>query len=224
MSDLKLSKRLSAAASFVRDGAVCADIGTDHAYIPISLVLDGRVKYAIASDINEGPILKAKENIEKYGLSDKITARIADGLNGIEEFKPDSIVICGMGGELIARIINDCDYVKQQGIQLILQPMTSIAELREYLSHGFKIYDEDIVFDADKLYQIICAEYDGNEHKYTNAELEIGKINIEKRPPLYKNLVNSFIDKKKKRYNGLRLGGHPTVDVENEIKELEKLL
>ena len=224
MSDLKLSKRLSAAASFVRDGAVCADIGTDHAYIPISLVLDGRVKYAIASDINEGPILKAKENIEKYGLSDKISVRIADGLNGIEEYKPNSIVICGMGGELIARIINDCDYVKQQGIQLILQPMTSIAELREYLSHGFKIYDEDIVFDADKLYQIICAEYDGNEHEYTNAELEIGKINIEKRPPLYKNLVNSFIDKKKKRYNGLRLGGHPTVDVENEIKELEKLL
>lgn len=224
MSDLKLSKRLSAAASFVRDGAVCADIGTDHAYIPISLVLDGRVDYAIASDINEGPILKAKENIEKYGLSDKISVRIADGLNGIEEYKPNSIVICGMGGELIARIINDCDYVKQQGIQLILQPMTSIAELREYLSHGFKIYDEDIVFDADKLYQIICAEYDGNEHEYTNAELEIGKINIEKRPPLYKNLVNSFIDKKKKRYNGLRLGGHPTVDVENEIKELEKLL
>lgn len=224
MSDLKLSKRLSAAASFVRDGAVCADIGTDHAYIPISLVLDGRVDYAIASDINEGPILKAKENIEKYGLSDKISVRIADGLNGIEEYKPNSIVICGMGGELIARIINDCNYVKQQGIQLILQPMTSIAELREYLSHGFKIYDEDIVFDADKLYQIICAEYDGNEHEYTNAELEIGKINIEKRPPLYKNLVNSFIDKKKKRYNGLRLGGHPTVYVENEIKELEKLL
>ena len=224
MSDLKLSKRLSAAASFVRDGAVCADIGTDHAYIPISLVLDGRVDYAIASDINEGPILKAKENIEKYGLSDKISVRIADGLNGIEEYKPNNIVICGMGGELIARIINDCNYVKQQGIQLILQPMTSIAELREYLSRGFKIYDEDIVFDADKLYQIICAEYDGNEHEYTNAELEIGKINIEKRPPLYKNLVNSFIDKKKKRYNGLRLGGHPTVDVENEIKELEKLL
>ena len=224
MSDLKLSKRLSAAASFVRDGAVCADIGTDHAYIPISLVLDGRVKYAIASDINEGPILKARENIEKYGLSDKITARIADGLNSIEEYKPNSIVICGMGGELIARIINDCAYVKQQGIQLILQPMTSIAELREYLSHGFKIYDEDIVFDADKLYQIICAEYDGNEHSYTSAELEIGKINIEKRPPLYENLVNSFIDKKKKRYNGLKLGGHPTVDVENEIKELEKLL
>ncbi len=194
MSDLKLSKRLSAAASFVRDGAVCADIGTDHAYIPISLVLDGKVKYAIASDINEGPILKARENIEKYGLSHKITARIADGLNGIEEFKPNSIVICGMGGELIARIINDCDYVKQQGIQLILQPMTSIAELREYLSHGFKIYDEDIVFDADKLYQIICAEYDGKEHSYTSAELEIGKINIEKRPPLYENLVYSFID------------------------------
>ena len=138
MSDLKLSKRLSAAASFVRDGAVCADIGTDHAYIPISLVLDGKVKYAIASDINEGPILKARENIEKYGLADKITARIADGLNGIEEYKPNSIVICGMGGELIARIINDCAYVKQQGIQLILQPMTSIAELREYLSTDSK--------------------------------------------------------------------------------------
>ena len=224
MSDFKLSKRLSAAASFVRDGAVCADIGTDHAYIPISLVLEGRVKYAIASDINEGPILNAKENIVKYGLSDRITTRISDGLNGIEEYRPDSIVICGMGGELIARIINDCEYVKQKGIQLILQPMTSIADLREYLSHGFKIYDEDIVYDADKLYQIICAEYDGKEYTYTGAELEIGKINIEKRPKLYEDLVKSFIDKKKKRYNGLKLGGHPTEEVEKEIYELEKLL
>ena len=224
MSDFKLSKRLSAAASFVRDGAVCADIGTDHAYIPISLVLENRVKYAIASDINEGPILKAKENIEKYGLSDKITVRVADGLDGIETYKPDSIVICGMGGELIARIIDNCDYVKKQGIQLVLQPMTSISELREYLSHGFKIYNEDIVLDADKLYQIICAEFDGKEYSYTKAELEIGKINIKNKPQLFKDLVDSVLEKKRKRYNGLKLGGYNTEEIKNEIKELEALI
>lgn len=224
MSDLELSKRLSAAASFVRDGAVCADIGTDHAYIPISLVLDGKAKYAIASDINEGPILKAKENIEKYNLQDKITIRVANGLDGIDKYRPDHILICGMGGELIAKILDDSDYVKQPRVKLILQPMTSIKELREYLSKGFYIYDEDIVYDASKLYQIICAEYDGKNHSYSDTELEIGKKNIEKSSPLFNKLIKSILSKKQKRLNGLKTGGYDTKTTEKEIEELEKLL
>ena len=202
MKELALSKRLSAAASFVSDGAIVADIGTDHAYIPINLILSGKASYAIASDVNEGPIAIAKENIEKYGVADKITVRVANGLDGIEQYKPDNILICGMGGELIVNILKASEYIKNSSVKLILQPMTSIKELREYLSDGFLITNEEIVYDASKLYQIICAQYDGISREYTNTELELGKINIKKRAPLFKDLLCQLIKKRKKRLNG----------------------
>ena len=224
MRDIILSKRLSTAASFVRSGAVCADIGTDHSYVPIHLVLSGIVKKAIASDVNEGPTLIAKENVKKYGLDDKIIVRTANGLDGIEEYKPTDILICGMGGELISEILNRSEYVKNNEVRLILQPMTAIKELREYLSHGYKITDETLVFDADKLYQVICAEYDGMEHTYTDIELELGKINIEKREELFSMLVKNTLKKRRKRFEGLKVGGYQTDDLEKEILELEAML
>ena len=224
MNGLKLSKRLSAAASFVRDGAVCADIGTDHAYLPIYLVGSGIASFAVASDINEGPIASANDNIKKYGLENKISTQIADGLDGISQYKPDHILICGMGGELIARIIEDSSYVKKNGIKLILQPMTSIKELREYLAHGFSVYDEAIVWDSGKYYQIICAEYDGNDHIYTDLELEVGKINIRNKTPLFTEYVNHLLKKKRRVYDGLKAGGRDLSYAEKEIKELEALL
>ena len=224
MKELALSKRLSAAASFVSDGAIVADIGTDHAYIPINLILSGKASYAIASDVNEGPIAIAKENIEKYGVADKITVRVANGLDGIEQYKPDNILICGMGGELIVNILKASEYIKNSSVKLILQPMTSIKELREYLSDGFLITNEEIVYDASKLYQIICAQYDGISREYTNTELELGKINIKKRAPLFKDLLCQLIKKRKKRLNGLKEGGYSTYEIENEIKELEGML
>ena len=224
MRDIILSKRLSTAASFVRSGAVCADIGTDHSYIPIYLVMNGVAKKAIASDVNEGPTLIAKENVKKYGLADKITVRTANGLDGIEEYEPTDIIICGMGGELISEILDRSDYVKNENIKLILQPMTAIKELREYLSHGYKITDETLVFDADKLYQVICAEYDGKERTYSDIELELGKINIEKREELFSLLVKNILKKKTKRFEGLKMGGYPTGDLKEEISQLEALL
>ena len=224
MNGLKLSKRLSAAASFVRDGAVCADIGTDHAYLPIYLVGSGIASFAVASDINEGPIASANDNIKKYGLENKISTQIADGLDGISQYKPDHILICGMGGELIARIIEDSSYVKKNGIKLILQPMTSIKELREYLAHGFSVYDEAIVWDSGKYYQIICAEYDGNDHIYTDLELEVGKINIRDKKPLFTEYINHLLKKKRRVYDGLKAGGRDLSYAEKEIKELEALL
>ena len=224
MKELVLSKRLSAAASFVSDGAIVADIGTDHAYIPINLILNGKASYAIASDVNEGPIAIAKENIEKYGVSDKITVRVANGLEGIDMYEPNCILICGMGGELIVNILKASEYIKNKNVLLILQPMTSVKELREYLKDGFSIIDEEIVSDASKLYQIICVRYDGEKHKYTNSELELGKINIKKKAPLFIELLNQLIKKKKKRFNGLKKGGYSTEEIEKEIKELESML
>lgn len=224
MKTLKLGNRLAAAAEFVRSGAVCADIGTDHAYIPIYLALNGISDKILASDINEGPILSAKENIEEYGLSDIIETRIANGLDGIENFAPTDILICGMGGELIAQIIQNSDYVKNENIRLILQPMTSIKELRKYLQNGFSTVAENIALDSGKIYQIICVHYDGQAHNLTDTELEIGHKNIETRGELFEKLLFSTIAKKAKKRDGLLKGGYDTSDIDKEIKELEKLI
>ena len=223
MSQIKLSKRLSTVASLVRDGAIVADIGTDHAYLPIYLVQANIAKRAIASDINEGPIMRARANIEKNTLEDKIITYIANGLDGLEKHTPTDILICGMGGELIAQIIDTCDYVKNGDISLILQPMTTAFELREYLKNGFSIYDEEVVFEDGKYYQIICARYDGQVHSYSDVELELGSINIKKRTDTFLGLLDYTINKKKKILDGQLCGGCDTAKTEREINELEKL-
>ena len=223
MSEIKLSKRLSTVATYVRDGAFVADIGTDHAYLPIYLVMSGRAIKVLASDINEGPILRAKENIHKFGFDDKIEARIADGLDAIEDFAPTDILICGMGGELIAKIIDSSDYVKRQGVRLILQPMTSIKELRTYLQNGYSTIAENVVCEDNKIYQVICVEYDGRFHPLNEIELEIGRLNIQNRTEEFIKLLFSTIAKKQKMLTGLKIGGCDTDKLEKEIKELEML-
>lgn len=224
MKKVTLGNRLCAAASFVRDGAVVADIGTDHAYLPIYLVSEGRAVSAVASDIKKGPADIAKSNVDKYAIADKITVRVAAGLDGIENYSPTDILICGMGGELIASIIDKSEYVRNENVRLILQPMTSVRELRTYLSNGFFTIDENIVYEDGKLYQVICAAYDGKEHIYADTELELGRENIRKRGELFQKLLNLTIAKKQKALDGQRLGGNDVSAIENEIKELEKLL
>ena len=224
MIEFKISERLRTVSSFVRDGAILADIGTDHAYLPIYLALNNRIKFGYASDINKGPIDRALENIRKYNLDSLIKTNLANGLDGIENFAPTDITICGMGGELIAKIIDSSTYVKNKNVRLILQPMTCVKELREYLQKGFYTIVENVVFEDDKLYQIICVEYDGQEHSMSNIEMEIGPKNLINKGVMVEKLIYSTIAKKQRILSGLRLGGYETADLEKEIEDLEKLL
>ena len=221
---IKISNRLCTVAQYVRNGAIVADIGTDHAYLPIYLTLQNKIKRAVASDINEGPLARAREHIKKYSLESKIDTYLTDGLNGIDKFAPTDVLICGMGGELITKILENADFIRDSKIRLVLQPMTMVRELREYLSKGFSTIDENIVFEDNKLYQIICVEYDGKEHSYTSAQLELGHKNIENGGENYKKLLISTIAKKEKKLAGQRLGGEDTTVVEEELKELKALL
>ena len=107
---------MNAAASLVRQGAYIADVGTDHAYLPIALCLEGRVRGGVASDVNEGPILRAKQHINEYGLNKKIAAVLCDGLDKISEYEPTDILVLGMGGELIADIISRAEFTKNKDI------------------------------------------------------------------------------------------------------------
>ncbi len=211
-----------AAASFVRPGAVFADIGTDHAYLPVFLAERGIIKKAVAADINRGPIERAESNIRAAGLSCVIDTVQTDGLTGIEAFAPTDIAICGMGGELIARIVDCADFTKNENIRLILQPMTKAEVLREYLTqNGFKIVDETLAKE-DKVYQIICAEYRGETEKYTDAELYLGRCNIEKGGELLFELAAGVIAFFKKKKEGKTKAGLDTSDEDRIIAEIKR--
>lgn len=155
-----LGNRLSVCSNLVREKAKLADIGTDHAYLPIWLLKEGKIDSAIAADINEGPLEYAKQNAEKYGLSNKLTTRISDGLKEIDSNEVTDIVIAGMGGELILSIIKECDWIRDSRYNLILQPMSKPEELRLGLyGMGFEIEEEIPVEDSGKVYSVIRAEY-----------------------------------------------------------------
>jgi len=173
----KLDHRLRTAVPFVRRDAIVADVGTDHAYLPVYLTGTGQAKYAIASDINAGPIERAAQHVAEYGLSDQVKTVRADGLDGLAEYHPTDIIIFGMGGELIVRILRDAPWVKDPAIRLILQPMTHAECLRRYLAdEGFHIADEVLSKESGKIYQTVVAEFDGRAYEIDEVTAELGRF------------------------------------------------
>ena len=171
----KLDHRLRTAVPFVRRDAIVADVGTDHAYLPVYLTGTGQAKYAIASDINAGPIERAAQHVAEYGLSDQVKTVRADGLDGLAEYHPTDIIIFGMGGELIARIVGDAPWVKDPSIRLILQPMTHAECVRRYLAgEGFALVDEVLSCEGGKIYQTIVAEFTGEPYEIDDVTAELG--------------------------------------------------
>ncbi len=180
MPESKLSRRLHAAFLLVKEGRRVADIGTDHALLPIALVKSGKTPHAIASDVNKLPLEKAKENIEREGLSDSIETFLADGAVGLEA-RAEEFIIAGMGGELIAEIISASPFLKRHDIHLVLQPMTKIPVVRRFLwENGFDIEREVYLEDMGHFYTVISAYYTGNNYIYTPIESELGQEKFRK--------------------------------------------
>ncbi len=173
----KLSPRLEKIAGLVPESALVADIGADHGYLSIFIEKSKNPKKIIACDINEKPLLSAKGNIAKAGCIN-IETRLSDGLKNIEADEVDTIIIAGMGGEVISGIIDRVRWLKNKGYTLLLQPMTAAAHLRRFLSdNGFEITYEEAVLDSGKIYSIIKAEYSGKTEKREEAFYYIGKLN-----------------------------------------------
>lgn len=229
---IKLDERLKTAAAFVRDGVVAADIGTDHGYIPISLILSGRCPFVYATDVNRGPLEKAEQNARHYGVTDRMATVLSDGLCFIDEGKTDErypvgdIIICGMGGELIARIIDDSPYTRRSDVRLVLQPMTMADKLRQYLaSSGFVTIDERLCTAAGKAYTVICACYDGQVRDISDAEAVLGEKNIERGGELFLRYASEQMEKVKTKADGLKTGGYDASAEErlyNEIKSISE--
>jgi tRNA (adenine22-N1)-methyltransferase len=151
--------RLAALAAFVPQGARLADIGTDHAYLPIELVQDNIVVSAVAGDVHVGPYKAAKENVEALGLEQKISVRLGNGMAVLSPGEVEIVVIAGMGGQTIMEILNNSPEVTKSLNRLILQPMVAAASVRRWLEeNGWYLVEERLVQDDGRLYEIVVAE------------------------------------------------------------------
>lgn len=169
-----------------------ADIGTDHAYIPIRLAQDGKIKKAIACDKNKGPLEIAAQNIEHYQLSDIIETRLGDGLNPLRVNEVSDIVIAGMGGKLICNILSENLHIAKAST-LILQPMNAQYELRKFLyENGFTIKKEDLSCEGFKVYNVMIVESGEDNSKYDELDFHIP-------PQLSEHKLFSMLKEKKER-------------------------
>ncbi len=219
---MKLDSRLMAIASLVRKDKIFADIGTDHAYLPVYLVEKGVLNKAIAADLRVGPLENAKLAVESYNYSDKIELRLSDGLDNFKENEVNEIAIAGMGGLLISSFIERTKWLKNSDIHLILQPMTHIEELRKTLfDNGFIIDNEVVAEDDDKLYIIFSTYYYGDATAYTDLDLIVGRLPLNQ-DDLSKKYLSKIYQKYNKKLVALKKANKECEDLEKIVGELSK--
>lgn len=170
-----MDDRLKKIAANIEPGVGFADVGTDHGYIPAALALGGYTGQIYATDIHSAPLQRAVKTAEEAGVADRIRFLCCDGLALCDPETIDTIVIAGMGGDLICRILDEAAWCLSEKYKLILQPMTKNEVVRYWLvNNGFGIEREQLSPDGDKVYQIIIARF-GGETKLNRAELFTGK-------------------------------------------------
>lgn len=178
-----LDARLRAAASLVRGDVPVCDVGTDHGYLAAWLAEQGRAGRVTASDVNSGPLEAARRTLAARGLEGKVKLALSDGLRGIPPEDAADVVVCGMGGELIAEIVLSCAYLREPERRLILQPMTQAPWLRETLAReGFRLLRELPVVDRNHCYTVMHWQYDGASRVLGPLERIVGRIPQENVP------------------------------------------
>lgn len=192
---MKLTDRLLKIASLVDKDKKIADIGTDHGYIPVYLLNQNKIQYAILGDVNKGPLENAKKEVNKNKLQDKVDLRLGSGIEILKENEVDEIIIAGMGGMLINDILKANEKVAKTIEKLILQPMQAPEELRMFLyQNGYKILDEHLVREEHRLYEIIVCKYEGlTQQEVDPIYYEVGQKLIENNDPLLQDFVENKI-------------------------------
>ena len=177
---IELGERLTRVASYVPKESKVCDVGSDHAYLPVYLIQNDQITSAIAGEVVDGPYLSAKQTVHDYRMEDRIEVRLGDGLQILtKEDRITAVTICGMGGELISRIL-EAGYSGGHlngRERLILQPNVAEHFVREWLTnHSYRIVEETVVEDNHRLYEIIVAEPVDKRVEYTELELKYGPI------------------------------------------------
>lgn len=166
-SMLKLTERLQLVADFLEPCECFADIGTDHAYLPVWMLQNGKARYAIAADINPNPLKNARNTLAQYGFAEQIELRLSDGLQNIVPWEVGAVVVAGMGGNQIADMVADTRWLQDEKIQLVLQPMTHFEDVRRALrENGFSVLREETVAEGERVYLVLSARYSGESRAY----------------------------------------------------------
>lgn len=217
---MELGARLECALSFVRTGSKIYDIGSDHGYLPAELVSRGICKNAVVCDINKGPLERGKLTFAERGLSEYAEFYLTDGLSGLVfDSSPCDVTVCGMGGELIASILDARRDIWGGDVRFILQPMTKAELLRRFLwENGFEILCEKAVCEGDKTYVVINAVHTGRIVSYDSTELYLGKeeslIVCEDTGILFNKIASSF----EKKVAGLKTAGQYNGEFDDIIR------
>ncbi len=225
---IKLSPRLQIVFDMIPTCHTLADVGTDHGYLPIALLENDIVEKAIAMDINQGPLDKAKSNIIATGFAERAELRLSNGLEKLDVNEAQVISICGMGGTLIGKILTAGENVAKSAACVIIEPQSDYYSLRKLLMEmGFVITDENLTCEENKIYPIIKMYYEPDASKrmsLSDAELEYGPIIIRNAP----ELLTKLLDKNKKEYSSilssLESQASTSQAIENRCKELKHQL
>lgn len=202
---INISERLKMVASLITAGGVLADVGTDHGYIPIYLValkrIPREIRHAIAMDINEGPLARAKDHIEAYGMEAYIQTRLSDGVQALEVGEADSIVIAGMGGGLVMHILAEGAAVCHAAKELVLQPQSQLKEVRYFLARNGYVTDaEQIIKEDGKYYPMMRVHYAGDvqpDPDEVSAKYGAGLLKI------CHPVLLEYLKKEQKTYEGI---------------------
>lgn len=212
---MELTPRLRAIAEQVPRGARFADVGTDHGYLPVWLILNGVIESAIAADLRQGPLERARRTAEQYGVAERVSFRLCDGLSGIVAEEADVIAVAGMGGDTIANILAAAPWTKEPGKLLLLQPMTAQPELRRWLEgNGYLISQERISREGDRLYSIWSVA-GGVMPLLSPGELWAGR---QSRDPLWGEYVDFISGKVSRALTGHMMAAQPDMAAISELQ------
>ncbi|MBB5263844.1 tRNA (adenine22-N1)-methyltransferase [Catenibacillus scindens] len=228
---IQISNRLKTVADMVSPGLCPVDVGTDHGYVPLYLIYNHRVDHALAMDINEGPLLKARENIRRHGFESKITVRLSDGLDALGPHEADSLIIAGMGGILMEQILERAKDRGQLGDfkEMILSPHSDLDRVRKAAHRlNFAIDMEQMLVDGGKYYTVIhCVP--GNQRYDREEDYIYGKYLLEHKNPVLKDYLSDQIRVRRHRYEQVSRMDTPGAKayvpcLQEEIRRLEDLL
>ena len=224
---MELSKRLQAVADLVSNGMFVADIGTDHGYIPIYLMETGKSPKVLAMDVNEGPLLRAKEHIAEHQLP--IETRQSDGVQNLQPGECDCVLIAGMGGALTIKIMEEGETIFRQLKEFVLQPQSELSKVRQYLyNQGYCIIAEDMVLEDGKFYPMMKV-INGQATTYNQLELRYGKLLLEQKHPVLKTFLEKEFQVKQNILRNLNKesGLHIEIrkkEIQEELEEIQYAL
>ena len=216
---MEVSKRLQAIAEMVSTGGCVADVGCDHAYTSIYMIEKKLASRVIAMDVKTGPLERAKAHVREYHQQDVIDVRLSDGLAALSPGEVDTILISGMGGALMARLLSDYPNITQSVKELVLQPQSELPKFRQHIHKlGFYLDDEEMIVDEGKIYTIIRAKFGHEQTPYTNEEYLFGRILMRKKSPVWVKFMQVETEKTRKLLDILGQGN--TIEQQKRIMEL----